>query len=140
MHAPVLWQNAVVLQRLTERKEWKFFIVLPEGGPRLGHRLVGILLVRGILPAAVAIAMGALVAAVQHGNPLAAPLAFVGVIFVLLQILSPIHQSASANLDDRTAALLYERLTAACVHPPARGRLESHLQDRRSLMEPSGIS
>lgn len=70
MHAPVLWQNAVVLQRLTERKEWKFFIVLPEGGPRLGHRLVGILLVRGILPAAVAIAMGALVAAVQHGNPL----------------------------------------------------------------------
>jgi len=39
--APVLWQNAVVLQKLTERKEWKFFGVLPKAtpaSPSLGGR------------------------------------------------------------------------------------------------------
>ena len=82
------------------------------------------LLLRGILPAAFAIAMGVLVSAVQHRNPLAGPLAFVGVIFVLLQVLSPIHQAVSANLGDRTAAWLYDRLTEACVRPPGMGHLE----------------
>jgi ATP-binding cassette, subfamily B, bacterial len=68
--------------------------------------------------------MGALVGAVQRGDPLAGPLAFVGTIFVLLQVLSPIHQAVSANLGDRTAAWLYDRLTEACVRPPGMGHLE----------------
>jgi len=93
MRAPVLWQNAVVLQRLTARKEWKFFAVLPKADPGLAAAWWASLLLRGILPAAFAIAMGVLVGAVQRGNPLAGPLAFVGVIFVLLQVLSPIHQA-----------------------------------------------
>jgi hypothetical protein len=59
---------------------------------------------RCILPAAFAIAMGVLVGAVQRGDALAGPLAFAGSIFVLLQVLSPIHQAVSANLGDRTAA------------------------------------
>ena len=52
---------------------------------------------------------------------LAGPLAFVGVVFVLLQVLTPIHQAISANLGDRTAAWLYDRLTEACVRPPGHG-------------------
>jgi ATP-binding cassette subfamily B protein len=43
---------------------------------------------------------------------------------VLLQVLSPIHQAVSANLGDRTAAWLYDRLTEACVRPPGMGHLE----------------
>ena len=82
------------------------------------------LLLRGILPAAFAIAMGVLVGAVQQGHPLAGPLALAGAIFVLLQVLSPIHQAVSANLGDRTAAWLYDRLTEACVRPPGIGHLE----------------
>ena len=82
------------------------------------------LLLRGILPAAFAIAMGVLVGAVQHGHSLAGPLTFAGAIFVLLQVLSPIHQALSANLGDRTAAWLYDRLTEACVRPPGIGHLE----------------
>ncbi len=124
MHAPVLWQNAVVLQKLTERKEWKFFGVLPKADPGLAVAWWTVLLLRGILPAAFAIAMGVLVGAVQRGNPLAGPLAFTGAIFVLLQVLSPIHQALSANLGDRTAAWLYDRLTEACVRPPGMGHLE----------------
>jgi len=61
---------------------------------------------------------------VQNGRPLAAPLAFTGAVFVLLQVLSPIHQAVGANLGDRTAAWLYDRLTEACVRPPGMGHLE----------------
>jgi hypothetical protein len=120
----VLWQNAVVLQTLTERKEWKFFGVLPKADPFLATAWWTTLLLRGILPATFSIGMGVLVAAVQRSHPLAAPLAFAGVIFVLLQVLSPIHQAISTNLGDRTAAWLYDRLTEACVRPPGMGHLE----------------
>ena len=47
----------------------------------------------------------------------------VGVAFVLLQILAPMHRALSANLGDRTAAWLYDRLTDACVEPPGIGHL-----------------
>ena len=120
----VLWQNAVVLRKLTERKEWKFFGVLPKADAGLAVLWWVVLLLRGVLPAAFAIAMGVLVGAVQRGNALTGPLAFAGVIFVSLQVLSPIHQAVSANLGDRTAAWLYDRLTEACVRPPGMGHLE----------------
>jgi ATP-binding cassette subfamily B protein len=114
----------VVLQSLTERKEWQFFSVLPKADPGLASAWWAALLLRGMLPAVFAIAMGVLVGAVQRGDPLTGPLAFAGTIFVLLQVLSPIHQAVSANLGDRTAAWLYDRLTEACVRPPGMGHLE----------------
>ena len=113
-----------MLDRLRARKEWKFFAVLPQAAPGLAAAWWTVLLLRGILPAAFAIAMGVLVGAVQRGRPLVGSLAAVGVIFVLLQVLSPIHQAVSANLGDRTAAWLYDRLTEACVRPPGMGHLE----------------
>ncbi|MBI3403538.1 MAG: ABC transporter ATP-binding protein [Acidobacteria bacterium] len=113
-----------MLQRLTARKEWTFFAVLPKADAGLAAAWWTALLLRGILPAAFAIAMGVLVGAVQRGSALAGPLALAGTIFVLLQILNPIHQAVSANLGDRTAAWLYDRLTEACVRPPGMGHLE----------------
>ena len=113
-----------MLHRLTQRKEWKFFTVLPKAGPGLAAIWWTSLVLRGVLPAAFAIAMGVLVGAVQRGDALAGPLAFAGAIFVLLQVLSPIHQTVSSNLGDRTAAWLYDRLTEACVRPPGMGHLE----------------
>jgi ATP-binding cassette, subfamily B, bacterial len=113
-----------MLQSLTARKEWKFFAVLPQADQGLAAAWWTVLLLRGVLPAAFAIAMGVLVGAVQQSHPLAGPLAFAGAIFVLLQVLSPIHQALSANLGDRTAAWLYDRLTEACVRPPGIGHLE----------------
>src|SRR6185436_10224406 len=65
-----------------------------------------------------------LVGVVQRGGGLSGPLALVGIAFVLLQVLSPIHQAVSANLGDRTAAWLYDRLTDACVRPPGMAHLE----------------
>src|SRR5215472_9521507 len=115
---------AGMFQRVTERKEWKFFSVLPKAAPGLALAWWLVLLLRGALPAAFAIAMGILVGAVQRGQPLTASLALVGVIFILLQVLSPIHQALSNNLGDRTAAWLYDQLTEACVRPPGMGHLE----------------
>jgi ABC-type multidrug transport system fused ATPase/permease subunit len=113
-----------VLQRLVERNEWKFFGVLPEADRLLAIAWWVVLVLRGVLPAFFAIAMGALVGAVERGDGLAGPLAFAGVVFVLLQVLTPIHQAVSANLGDRTAAWLYDRLTETCVRPPGLGHLE----------------
>jgi ABC-type multidrug transport system fused ATPase/permease subunit len=112
------------MQRLRARKEWQFFAVLPKADPLLATAWWSILVLRGVLPAIFAIAMGVLVAAVEHGDNLAGGLAFMGVVFVLLQVLAPIHQAVGANLGDRTAAWLYDRLTEACVRPPGMGHLE----------------
>src|SRR3954447_20822031 len=121
---PQVRQYAVVISALTARKEWMFFRVLPKAAPGLAAAWWITLTLRGILPAAFAIAMGVLIGAVQHGGALAGPLTFAGGIFVLLQVLSPIHQAVSANLGDRTAAWLYDRLTEACVRPPGMAHLE----------------
>ena len=109
---------------LTGRKEWKFFAVLPKADAGLAAAWWISLLLRGTLPVAFAIAMGVLVGAVQRGERLATPLAFAGAIFVLLQVLGPIHRAVSANLGDRSAAWLYDRLTEAWVRPPGMGHLE----------------
>ena len=95
-----------------------------EGRPPLAIAWWAVLVLRGVLPAVFAVAMGALVGAVQRGDSLTGPLALVGAVFILLQVLTPVHQAVSANLGDRTAAWLYDRLTDACVRPPGIGHLE----------------
>src|SRR6202049_1682693 len=112
------------VKRLRQRQEWRFFGILPkaDAGMAAARWLAGVL--SGLLPAAFAIAMGGLVGAVQKGHDLVGPLTLIGVVFVLLQVLNPIHTAISANLGDRTAAWLYDRLTDACVNPPGMGHLE----------------
>ena len=112
------------MKRLSERNEWKFFAVLPKASRVLAIAWWVILILRGVLPAAFAIAMGLVVGSVGRGESLMGPLFLAGTAFVLLQILSPIHQALSANLGDRTASWLYDRLTEACVRPPGMGHLE----------------
>jgi ATP-binding cassette, subfamily B, bacterial len=113
-----------VLARLHERNEWKFFSTLPKADATLASLWWVVLVLRGVLPAGFAVAMGALVSAVQQGDSLGRPLALVGIVFVLLQVLTPIQQALGANLGDRTAAWLYDRLTEACIRPPGMGHLE----------------
>src|SRR3954471_12995360 len=113
-----------MIRRLTASNEWTFFSVLPKADRLLTIGWWAALLLRGVLPALFAIATGALVAAAHTGAGLARPLALAGGVFVLMQILTPVHQAISANLGDRTAAWLYDRLTEACVRPPGMGHLE----------------
>lgn len=120
------WKNKgrEVRVAITNRKEWKFFTVLPKASPGLAASWWAGLILLGVLPAAFAIAMGILIGAVRSGQSLVMPLAFVGSIFFVLQVLNPIHRAVSTNLGDRTAAWLYDRLTEACVRPPGIGHLE----------------
>jgi len=113
-----------VLARLTERKEWRFFAVLPRAAPALAIAWWIGLILRGVLPPVFGITMGWLIGAVERGDALGGPLAVAGTLFVLLQVLRPIHDPVSKNLGDRTAAWLYDRLTDACVRPPGMGHLE----------------
>lgn len=107
------------------RQEWQFFRGLPRADHGLAWAWWAILVLRGLLPAFFAIAMGVLVGAVERGAGLGGPLAITAVIFVLLQVLSPVHQAVGANLGSRTAAWLYDELTSAAVAPPGIGHLEN---------------
>jgi len=112
------------MSRWRDRPEWKFFAVLARADAPLALSWWTVLILRGLLPVAFGIAMGWLVAAVQRGQALAAPLTVTGALFVLWQVLAPIHQAMSANLGSRVAAWLYDRLTDACIQPPGIGHLE----------------
>jgi ATP-binding cassette subfamily B protein len=113
-----------IARRLVERDEWKVVGVLPKADPTLAAAWWTLVVLRGVLPAALGIAMGVLVGAVQHGTALAMPLTFTAVVFVLLQVLAPLHQTVSASLGDRTSAWLHDRLAEACVRPAGVGHLE----------------
>ncbi len=113
-----------MLQKLRARDEWKYFGILPKADAPLAMVWWALVLLRGLLPALFAISMGVLVSAVQGGGALAGPLTIVGVVFVALQVMSPLHQAVGQNLGSRTAAWLYDELTSACVRPPGIGHLE----------------
>ena len=113
-----------MLDRLRERQEWKFFGVLPKADRRWATAWWSAVVLRSLLPAGFAVAMGMLVGAVERDESLLTPLVVAGSVFVLLQVLNPILTLISANLGDRTAAWLYDELTTACIEPPGMGHLE----------------
>ncbi|HEV3312697.1 MAG TPA: ABC transporter ATP-binding protein, partial [Chloroflexota bacterium] len=111
--------------RLIERQEIQFFATLHKADLPLAVAWWALLVLRGVLPTAFAISTGVLIGAVQRHSSLTGPLVFAGAVFVLLQTLAPIHTAVSANLGDRTAAWLYDRMAAACVRLPGMGHLEN---------------
>ncbi len=111
-------------ERLRVRQEVQLAAAVRRADPPMAAAWWVMLGARGLLPAAFSVVTGVLVAAVQHRASLAAPLAVVGVVFILMQVLGPLHTSLSANLGDRTAAWLYDELTGACAAVPGIGHLE----------------
>jgi ATP-binding cassette, subfamily B, bacterial len=112
------------LRRIPARPELQLAAALAKADRGMAAGWWALLGLRGLLPAGFSIATGVLVAAIQHRYSLAAPLAIVGVLFVLLQVLGPLHTALSANLGDRTAAWLFDELTGACTAVPGIGHLE----------------
>ncbi|MDQ1615797.1 MAG: ATP-binding cassette, subfamily bacterial, partial [Actinomycetota bacterium] len=120
-----MWNRDGVLDRLRARPEWKFFGVLFRAAPGMAWAWWVLLSLRGLMPALLAVATGVLVGAVKAGDPLTGPLVFVGVVFVLFQVLTPLHQAVSALLGAHTTNWLGDRLMLASVTPPGMGHLES---------------
>jgi ABC-type multidrug transport system fused ATPase/permease subunit len=114
-----------MIERLRSRNEWKFAGALLRADRPLALAWFTLLVLRGLLSPLFAIAMGWTVGIVQSGGDLTAPLSVIGGLFILLQVLPPIHHAVGTNLGNRTASWLYDQLTASCVRPPGMGHLES---------------
>src|SRR5262245_22335149 len=113
-----------MMERLRARDEMKFAGILPRADRTLAAAWWAVLLLRGVLPALFAVAMGNLVGAVQRGESLTLPLAVVTAVFIPLQVMAPVHTALGANLGSRVSAWLFDQLTIACVRPPGMGHLE----------------
>jgi ABC-type multidrug transport system fused ATPase/permease subunit len=114
-----------VLKGLRERDSVTFFRVMWRATPGPATAWWSLVFLRGLLPALLAVSTGVLVAAVRDGSSLTAPLTFVGVVFVLLQVLTPVHRATSAVVGARTADWLNDQLMRGAVAPQGMGHLES---------------
>jgi ATP-binding cassette subfamily B protein len=103
----------------------RFFAAVHAASPRLSTLWWALVVLRGVLPAAFAVGMGALVGAITDGDPLGPGLTLVGLAFVAMQITGPLHDAVSANLGATTSSWLHERLLAACAGAPGLAHLES---------------
>jgi ABC-type transport system involved in cytochrome bd biosynthesis fused ATPase/permease subunit len=113
-----------VIARLGQRQEVQLARVLHRADRRLSLAWWALVVLRGVLPAGFAVAMGVLVGAVQRGDDLAGPLTAMGLLFVAVQVVTPIQQAVSRSLGDRTSAWLYDQLAIATTAPPGLGHLE----------------
>ncbi len=113
-----------MIARFLRSDEWKFFGVLPKASPRLALLWWALIVLRGALPAVFAITIGVLITAVKNGDSLALPLTAAGIVFIMLQMLTPLHVAVSSNVGSATGAWLYDRLMDACVTPPGMAHLE----------------
>src|SRR5262249_58887134 len=113
-----------MIERRGGRDDWKFAGILPLADRTLAAAWWMVLVLRGLLPAVFALAMGGLVGAVQHGESLTLPLTLVTAVFIPMQVMAPIHTALGANLGSRVSAWLYDQLTTACVRPNGMGHLE----------------
>src|SRR5499427_3428744 len=113
-----------VLRRLRARQELQLAAALSRADRPMAAGWWTVLGVRGLLPAGFSIATGIVVGAISHHASLAVPLILVGVLFIGLQVLGPLHTALSANLGDRTSAWLFDELTGACMAVPGIGHLE----------------
>jgi ATP-binding cassette subfamily B protein len=93
--------GCVIVRRFRASAEWQLFGAFFSAAPRLAGTWWALVVLRGLLPAAFVVAMGVLVAAVQHGHALAIPLTFIGVVFIALQATGPVHDAVSSNLAPR---------------------------------------
>ncbi|QDP97462.1 ABC transporter ATP-binding protein [Microlunatus elymi] len=119
-----------MVNRLTDRAEWKFFAVLPRADPALAVVWWSLLILTGILPAVFSVAMGVLIGQVEASRQpggvgaVGWALAFTGLVFVLMQVLPPVQQAVSLNLGSKVSAWLNDTLVRACIEPPGMAHLE----------------
>lgn len=113
-----------MIARLRDRQEWAFFGALHRAAPTYARAWWSLLLLRGILPAVFAVATGFVVAAVEDGDSLALPLVVVGVVFILSQVLAPLHLVVGSNLGSHTSNDLHARLLKTTTEPDGIAHLE----------------
>ena len=113
-----------MIRRLTTSAEWRFLASLWGADRRLASAWWVLVVLRGALPAAFAIAMGLLVGAVQRQADLGPPLVLTGAVFIAMNVLTPVHGTVGSILGAKTGVWLNTRLLRACVEPAGIAHLE----------------
>jgi ATP-binding cassette, subfamily B, bacterial len=114
----------VTPSRLWNRAELRFLRVLSRATPGPALAWWVLIVLRGLLPPAFTLAVGALVGAAQRGAPLGPPLVVAGAVFLGLNTLGPVQVAVSADLGARAALWLRGKLVEACVGPAGLRHLE----------------
>ncbi len=112
------------IQRLRTRQEFTLFAAMHQASGAYSTAWWVLLVLRGLLTAAISLAIGWLVSSVQRDVSLAGPLTATGLVFTLLLVLQPIHQVISSNLGTRLASWLSDQLLATTTAPQGIGHLE----------------
>jgi ATP-binding cassette subfamily B protein len=113
-----------MLQAIRRSDEWALARALWRADRGRAAIWWALILFRGALPSAFVLAMGWLVAAVQHHRPLTAPLVVVGVAFVALNTLFSLHGVIAWELATKLSRYLHDKLMRACIDPPGLAHLE----------------
>lgn len=113
-----------MLDRLHASPSWRYFATMTRAVPGLAAAWWALLLLRALLPAALAVTTGMVVGAVAGGETLTPALASFGVAFVLAQITPAVHQVVGTLLGHRFSNALNDRLMAATLDPDGIGHLE----------------
>lgn len=123
-----------MIDKLRDRPVWQFFSVLPRVHTGLATAWWALIVVRGVLPAVFTVSVAVLVGAVQRQDSLVPPLAAVSAVFLLMQLLAPVHAQAGTSLGERLSSWLHDKLAEATTSPPGLAHLESRrLTDRLTM-------
>ncbi|MGH1490967.1 MAG: ABC transporter ATP-binding protein [Acidimicrobiales bacterium] len=111
--------------KLTQHQQIIFFRTLFRASPGGAGLWWGLLILGGLMPALFAVATGSVVDATEQGGSLRSPLAVIGVIFVVMQVINPLHLAIGQNLGRKAADWMNDRLMRATVAPPGIAHLEN---------------
>jgi len=112
------------IERFRRSPEGRFLAVFGKADKLLTSLWWSLIALRGVLPAIFAIAMGALVTAVQTHHSLTGSLATIGLVFVGMNSLSPVHGTVGSLLGAKAGAWLHDRLMESSVEPDGITHLE----------------
>ncbi|MEY9211671.1 ATP-binding cassette subfamily B protein [Thermobifida halotolerans] len=119
------------MSSITSRKEWVFFATLWRSHPWLTATWWALILLQGVLPAVFVVAVGVLVGALADGAPIRTPLILIGAVFVLMQLLTPLHSQVGSLLGEHASDRLHDRLLVAAGAPEG----VAHLENREHMDE-----
>ncbi|MGH1493856.1 MAG: ABC transporter ATP-binding protein [Acidimicrobiales bacterium] len=117
--------KAGLLERFWGHQQIVFFRTLYRAAPLLTVLWFGLMLLGGLLPVIFAVATGQIINSVDRSESLTGPLITLGVTFIVMQVINPIHVAIGQNLGRRAADYMNDRLMRATNGPPGIAHLEN---------------
>ena len=116
------------LAKLTSSNHWRFFRALVTADRRLAIAWLGLIVLRGLLPVAMVLAIGSVVGSIVSSGTtvdLTRGLIVVSVVFTLTQVFAAIHAQIGVDLGDRLSTSLQDQLMESTLAPDGIRHMES---------------